>query len=276
MTRTGAGPQGSLGSITTSGVVSNFPLPSVRAPDTITLGPDGNLWFTSAESDVIGSITTSGVVATYSGDGIGDPDWITTGADGNLWFANTFNGSVGSITTTGTVVTYPLPFHSQQFLSMSITSGPDGNLSGLLILRDLRSLQLQRRGLLQIMASNRETALTRLAESRQAPTETSGSLMRLIRWEDLNRRRVDKLHRYWHKSSPRDHVRSRRSTLVHQIREQLNNGRITTDGTTSSYRPRNRFRSESLRARMVRCGSRIGWGIPSAESLRAESSPTTR
>src|ERR1700722_17693308 len=53
----------SIGSITTSGVVSNYTGTVTEAPDASSAGPDGNLWFTSSGDNSIGSITTSGVVS---------------------------------------------------------------------------------------------------------------------------------------------------------------------------------------------------------------------
>src|ERR1700730_6073061 len=66
-----AGPDGALwftetfasriGRITTSGVVSEFPLPtSGSGPADIAAGPDGALWFTEEGVHKIGRITTSG------------------------------------------------------------------------------------------------------------------------------------------------------------------------------------------------------------------------
>jgi virginiamycin B lyase len=51
----------SIGRITTGGQISEFPLPQAdSAPDGITTGPDGALWFTEVGSNGnrIGRITT--------------------------------------------------------------------------------------------------------------------------------------------------------------------------------------------------------------------------
>lgn len=70
---------GSIGRITTAGVVSNYIDPSLSDPTDITSGPDGALWFTDGEGlpallpgispptgiSAIGRITTAGVFTSY-------------------------------------------------------------------------------------------------------------------------------------------------------------------------------------------------------------------
>jgi virginiamycin B lyase len=48
---------GSIGRITTAGVVTNYTAPGVYDPTAITTGPDGALWFTNYGSDTVGRIT---------------------------------------------------------------------------------------------------------------------------------------------------------------------------------------------------------------------------
>src|SRR5262249_46106453 len=48
-----------IGRITTSGIVTRFPLSPSSGPYGITAGPDGNLWFIG-DANEIGRITTSG------------------------------------------------------------------------------------------------------------------------------------------------------------------------------------------------------------------------
>jgi hypothetical protein len=55
----------------------------------IAAGPDGNLWFTDCDTNLIGRITTAGV-STAFGSGLTADSFlrgITTGPDGNVWFA---------------------------------------------------------------------------------------------------------------------------------------------------------------------------------------------
>jgi streptogramin lyase len=90
--------------LTPAGVVTQFPV-GVVARD-ITLGPDGNLWFTS--ENAIGRISPSGTGLTmFPVPAV--PDQITAGPDGNLWFTTSStvtvdgreNGELGMITTAG-------------------------------------------------------------------------------------------------------------------------------------------------------------------------------
>ena len=76
--------------------------------------------------NTIGRITTSGVVTTYTGTGINYPRDITTGPDRALWFSNYYNaGSIGRITPSGVVTNYT---GTGIAAPAGITSGPDGAL----------------------------------------------------------------------------------------------------------------------------------------------------
>jgi streptogramin lyase len=102
-------------------------------PIGITAGPDGNLWFTEASSDLIGRITTAGEVTEFPISEfpipgiVKRPVSIATGADGNLWFSEIYGGKIGRITTTGTVTEFDVPTTTGSVLT-SIAAGPDGNL----------------------------------------------------------------------------------------------------------------------------------------------------
>jgi streptogramin lyase len=109
-----------IGSITTSGVVSEYILPTNHVfPNQITAGPDGALWYTMGNS--IGRITTSGVVSVFpvpSG-----ANEITTGHDGALWFIS--GSSIGRMTTDGSVTLYPVP---SGHLPLRIVTAADGTM----------------------------------------------------------------------------------------------------------------------------------------------------
>src|SRR6266436_741926 len=68
-----------------AGKVTEFGIPTNNSqPAGITLGPDGNLWFTESRADQIGKITPNGSITEYplpSGVASG----IAAGPDGNLW-----------------------------------------------------------------------------------------------------------------------------------------------------------------------------------------------
>jgi uncharacterized protein (TIGR03437 family) len=119
--------------MTMSGAFNDYPIPDLKydAPQGITAGPDGALWFT--EGTGIGRITTSGSVTQYS---VGQPvnHTIVPGPDGALWFTGGGVGGyfIGRISTTGLITTYQVqssPFpgwgDNGQF---GIAKGPDNAL----------------------------------------------------------------------------------------------------------------------------------------------------
>jgi virginiamycin B lyase len=131
-----AGPDGALwfteqdaiGRITTSGAVTEFPIPTANSlPGGITAGPDGALWFTEQQANQIGRVTTSGSITEYPV--AYQPQFgITAGPDGALWFIVYIGPgeAIARMTTSGAVTLYPLP--NPTSASSYITSGPDGAL----------------------------------------------------------------------------------------------------------------------------------------------------
>jgi streptogramin lyase len=79
---------GKIGKITTSGVITEHSLGGGSAKG-LTVGPEGNLWFTNAASGKIGYMTPAGVVTeSYVLPTTSHPVGITVGPNGNLWFAS--------------------------------------------------------------------------------------------------------------------------------------------------------------------------------------------
>ena len=127
----------SIGRITTSGKITEFPLPSTNTfLSSITAGSDGNLWFTVIGTNngpsKIGAITPQGKIRefTLSHSILGS---ITRGPDGNLWFTEfqydvtgTTAGKIGRITTAGKISYFPLP--TSGYVPTSITFGTDHTL----------------------------------------------------------------------------------------------------------------------------------------------------
>ncbi|HLQ76517.1 MAG TPA: hypothetical protein VK210_04135, partial [Terriglobia bacterium] len=102
-----------IGRMTTSGVVTEYPLLGSSSPGSIVPGPDGALWFTEGGSNRIGRITTSGTITEYPiPTQYSLPAGITVGMDGALWFTETNGNKVGRITVSGGFTEYPLPSYA--------------------------------------------------------------------------------------------------------------------------------------------------------------------
>jgi streptogramin lyase len=115
-----------IGRMTTSGVYSSYPTPTVDSyPFGITAGPDGAVWFTETNSSRIGRIDTAGNITEYAiPAGTEASDAITSGPDDAVWFAG--GGSyVGRVTVAGSVTEYPVTSGNGGALS-GIASGSDG------------------------------------------------------------------------------------------------------------------------------------------------------
>jgi len=83
-------------------------------PDSITLGPDGNLWFVAG---LIARVTPAGVVSEFPADAA----YIARIADGNLWFTGLYSG-LGRITPAGAVTSFI------NAGGRALTGGSDGNI----------------------------------------------------------------------------------------------------------------------------------------------------
>jgi len=109
---------------------TEYPVPSGNSTFRITLGPDGNLWFTDPGANAIGMINptthaTSEFAIPTANSGLGD---ITSGPDGNLWFTEWRAGKIGMINpTTHAIAEYTAIAGGDSFMR-GITAGPDGNL----------------------------------------------------------------------------------------------------------------------------------------------------
>jgi streptogramin lyase len=106
--------------------ITEFPLPTAGLnPSHLTVGPDGNLWFSEGWPDgsspgAIDRITTAGAITQFplpASDG--SPSSLTVGPDGSLWFTD--GAGIGRITPAGTITQF-------QGAGSDLTMGPDGNL----------------------------------------------------------------------------------------------------------------------------------------------------
>ena len=111
---------GEIGRITPSGEISQFPLPAYEGRvGGITVGADGNLWFTETDSDRIARITPTGQIAAFSLRNhpplaLGVRPWgslggISAGPEGNIWFVEPEENKIGRLSPSAIGVQIP-PF----------------------------------------------------------------------------------------------------------------------------------------------------------------------
>ena len=83
----------------------SFRIPTANSePEGITLGPDGNMWFTEAAANQIGRIDLKGNITEFVvPQPLSSPVDIVAGADGALWFTEEsgFPEGIGRVTTGG-------------------------------------------------------------------------------------------------------------------------------------------------------------------------------
>jgi len=93
--------------------------------DTITWGPDGNVWFTETLHARIGRLTPAGAFTEFElpdeQDYLGS---IASGPDGNLWFT-VYADKIGRMTPAGDIAEFPVSGNSRPH---AILEAPDGHL----------------------------------------------------------------------------------------------------------------------------------------------------
>jgi streptogramin lyase len=117
-------------SVTISGVVTEYPVPTNGRPAYITPGPagDNELWFTDGYNNRIGRVNSAGIFDTFyqvptQEAQLGD---LTAGPDGNVWFLENLVDQIGRVTADGVITEFPL---GRQSVTLThIVAGPDGNL----------------------------------------------------------------------------------------------------------------------------------------------------
>jgi streptogramin lyase len=95
----------------------------------ITVGPDGNLWFSEFFTNQIGCITPGGVITEFAIPGTKNPgpENIAAGPDGNLWFTEWNVSQIGRIDPSGVVTEFKM-LDGAAGGPVGIAAGPDGNL----------------------------------------------------------------------------------------------------------------------------------------------------
>ncbi len=121
-TATGTPRQGHL-----IGMINEYPIPTSDAQaDSITLGPDGNLWFTEDNAAKIGWITPQGHIREPLSLTPGsNPSVIVLGPDRNLWVLENGSDKIARVTPQGHIREFPLPPGSNP---VGLAAGKDGNL----------------------------------------------------------------------------------------------------------------------------------------------------
>jgi len=105
--------------------VKTFPIRGGAQPFAITMGEDGNFWFTLANSSEVARITPRGSINYSRTPSLSNPAFITPGPDGNVWFGEGSTGKIASVTPDGVITEYQFSFFG---VSVGITTGSDGNI----------------------------------------------------------------------------------------------------------------------------------------------------
>lgn len=104
----------------------SFPIPTPGSqPISITMGSDGNFWFTEQNSSRVARITPLGVITEFVTPTFSFPFDITPGPDGNIWFSEGSTGQIAFITPAGRITEIMFSIFDA---SSGITAGPDGNI----------------------------------------------------------------------------------------------------------------------------------------------------
>ena len=102
-----------------------FPIRGGSQPFAITMGADGNYWFTLSNSNQVAQITPNGRISYFVTPTLSNPAYITLGPDGNIWFGEGSTGKIASVTPAGVITEYQFSFFG---VSVGITTGSDGNI----------------------------------------------------------------------------------------------------------------------------------------------------
>lgn len=115
--------------LVTDGRVHAFELPEPGSgPVTVTVAPDGALWFTEGPGNRIGRVDPDG--SNYRSHALphagSAPRIIAQGADGHMWFSEHEGNRIGRISPDGRIREFDLPTPASQ--PRAIALGADGNM----------------------------------------------------------------------------------------------------------------------------------------------------
>jgi streptogramin lyase len=102
-----------------------FPIRGGSQPFSITMGADGNFWFTLSNSNEVARVTPRGKITYYVTPTLSNPAFITPGPDGNIWFGEGSTGKIAFVTPEGEITERQFSFFG---VSVGITTGSDGNI----------------------------------------------------------------------------------------------------------------------------------------------------
>src|SRR4029453_4883314 len=105
--------------------VKSFPIRGGTQAFAITMGEDGNFWFTLSNSSKVARITPRGNITYFTTPTFSNPAFITPGPDGNIWFGEGSTGKIASVTPDGAITEYQFSFFG---VSVGVTTGSDGNI----------------------------------------------------------------------------------------------------------------------------------------------------
>jgi virginiamycin B lyase len=87
-----------------AGAITEYPVPTPDSqPGSITVGPDGALWFTEHADNRIGRITLAGAITEYLVPTAASAPMVAeSGPDGAVWFTEYYGDKIGRINTPST------------------------------------------------------------------------------------------------------------------------------------------------------------------------------
>ena len=110
-----------------TGDITEFGMPGGSAPDSVAVGPDGNLWVTGVATSTVSRVTPAGDVTTFATQtAAANPRSITAGPDGNMWFTEQTVNKIGRVSMAGVMTEFLIPTAASQ--PMGIAAGADGAL----------------------------------------------------------------------------------------------------------------------------------------------------